>query len=54
VLGVEDGLGGVGQQLREDALALGKPRHAQIEPVEIEQVNAQYSSRSLRPAARSA
>ena len=38
VLGVEDAFGCVGQQLCEQALALGKPRRAQIEPVQIEQV----------------
>ena len=38
VLGKEDALGGVRQQLCEQALALGKPGPAQIEAVEIEQV----------------
>jgi hypothetical protein len=38
VLGVEDAFGCVDQQLSEHALALGKPRRAQIEPVQIEQV----------------
>jgi hypothetical protein len=38
VLGVEDAFGASGQQRREEALALGKPRPAQIEPIEIEPV----------------
>jgi hypothetical protein len=38
VLGVEDAFGCAGQQLQQHALALGKPHRAQIEPVEIEQV----------------
>jgi hypothetical protein len=38
VLGVEDAFGGAGQQLRQHALAFGKPGPAQIEPIEIEQV----------------
>ena len=38
VLGVEDALGGVSQQLREGALALDEPRSAQIKPIEMEQV----------------
>ena len=38
VLGVEDAFGGVRQQLCEQALAVGQPGPAQIEAVEIEQV----------------
>jgi hypothetical protein len=38
VLGVEDALGGAGQQLFEKVLALSKPRAAQIEAVKIEKV----------------
>jgi hypothetical protein len=38
VLGPEDACGGAGQQLSEDMLTLGKPRAAQVESVEIEQV----------------
>jgi hypothetical protein len=38
VLGVQDAVGGAGQQLGEHALALDKPRPAQIEPVEVQEV----------------
>jgi hypothetical protein len=38
VLGAEDALGGAGQQLGEEALAFGERRAAQIEPIEIQQV----------------
>jgi hypothetical protein len=38
VLGVEDAFGASGQQRREHALTFGKPRSAEVEPVDIEHI----------------
>ena len=54
MLGVEDTLRRPREELCEHALAFGKRRPAQIEPIEIEQVERVVKQPVLRPAARSA